>query len=148
MSRCIDADALEKEGWSLHRTIRVDKNTEEYQTKPIRQVPTIEPRCETCEAFNKTRLLIPQPQRIGRWIPCKERLPDRDDEYFVTVDPRYIPPGCRSTDKFIWHDGKWVIADYFVMDGDGYKKPEYKIIEVDIPVLAWMPLPEPYREGE
>jgi len=68
MSRCIDADALEKEGWSLHRTIRVDKNTDEYQTKPLRQVPTIEPRCEACEAFNKTRLLIPQPERTGRWI--------------------------------------------------------------------------------
>jgi transposase-like protein len=67
--RCIDADALEKEGWSLHRTIRVDKHTEEYQTKSLKQVPTIEPRCETCEAFNKTRLLIPQPQRKkGRWI--------------------------------------------------------------------------------
>ena len=68
MSRAIDADALEKEGWSLHRTIRVDKNTEEYQTKPLRRVPTIEPRCEECEAFNKTRLLIPQPERTGRWI--------------------------------------------------------------------------------
>lgn len=42
--RAIDADALEKEGWSLHRTIRVDKNTSEYQTKPLRQVPAIEPR--------------------------------------------------------------------------------------------------------
>ena len=41
--RAIDADALEKEGWSLHRTIRVDMNTEEYQTKPLKQVPTIEP---------------------------------------------------------------------------------------------------------
>lgn len=41
--RLIDADALEKEGWSLHRTIRVDKNTSEYQTKPLKQVPTIEP---------------------------------------------------------------------------------------------------------
>lgn len=66
--RAIDADALEKEGWSLHRTIRVDMNTEEYQTKPLKQVPTIEPRCETCEAFNKTRLLIPQPERKkGEW---------------------------------------------------------------------------------
>ena len=65
----MDADALEKEGWSLHRTIRVDKNTEEYQTKPLKKVPTIEPRCETCEAFNKTRLLIPQPERKkGKWI--------------------------------------------------------------------------------
>ena len=66
--RLIDADALEKEGWSLHRTIRVDKNTEEYQTKPLKQVPTIEPRCETCEAFNKTRLLIQPERKRGRWI--------------------------------------------------------------------------------
>ena len=42
--RLIDADALEKEGWSLNRTIRVNKNTSEYQSKPLRQVPTIEPQ--------------------------------------------------------------------------------------------------------
>jgi len=47
MSRCIDADALEKEGWSLHRDIQVDKNTWEYQSKPLRQVPTIEPERKT-----------------------------------------------------------------------------------------------------
>lgn len=59
MSRMIDADALEKEGWSLHRTIQVDKNTSEYQTKPLRQVPTIEPE-----------------RKKGRWIPCtKKGLP-------------------------------------------------------------------------
>lgn len=28
----------------------------------IENAPTIEPRCEACEAFNKTRLLIPQPE--------------------------------------------------------------------------------------
>lgn len=50
--RLIDADALEKEGWSLHRTIRVDKNTSEYQTKPLKQVPTIEPE-----------------RKKGKWIP-------------------------------------------------------------------------------
>ena len=50
--RAIDADALEKEGWSLHRTIRVDKNTEEYQTKPLKKVPTIEPQ-----------------RKKGKWIP-------------------------------------------------------------------------------
>lgn len=44
MSRAIDADALEKEGWKLHRTIQVDKNTSEYQIKPLKQVPTIELR--------------------------------------------------------------------------------------------------------
>ena len=63
--RCIDADELEKEGWSLHRTIRVDKHTEEYQTKPLKRVPTIDP----------------EPQ----WIPCSEGLPANDDFVVVTV---------------------------------------------------------------
>lgn len=81
------------------------------------------------------------------WISCKDRLPTEDGDYFVTVDSRYIPPNCINTDKFIWHDGKWVIVDY-VLDSDKWKKPKYKIIEVDIPVLAWMPLPEGYVEGE
>ena len=81
------------------------------------------------------------------WISCKDRLPTEDGDYFVTVDSRYIPPNCRNTDKFIWHDGKWVIVDY-VLDSDKWKKPKYKIIEVDIPVLAWMPLPEGYVEDE
>ena len=79
------------------------------------------------------------------WISCKDRLPTEDGDYFVTVDSRYIPPNCRNTDKFIWHDGKWVIVDYFGLDSEGWKE-QYKIIEVDIPVLAWMPLPEGYVE--
>ena len=39
--RPIDADALEKEGWSLHRDIQVDKTTREYQTMPLANVPDI-----------------------------------------------------------------------------------------------------------
>ena len=79
------------------------------------------------------------------WISCKDRLPTEDGDYFVTVDSRYIPPDCRNTDKFIWHDGKWVIVD-FVLNSDKWEEPKYKIIEVDVPVLAWMPLPEGYVE--
>lgn len=82
------------------------------------------------------------------WMPCKERLPEKDGDYFVTVDPRYMPPGYRSTDVITWRDGKWVMADYFVLDSEGRKKPDFKVIELDVPVIAWMPLPEPYKEGE
>ena len=57
--RLIDADALEKEGWSLHRTVRVDKYTSEYQVKQIAKVPTIEP------------------EQAGKWILCSERLPEK-----------------------------------------------------------------------
>ena len=58
--RLIDADAL------LKAIIQMSLDGNVFDQ--IRNAPTIEPRCETCEAFNKTRLLIPQPQRTGRWI--------------------------------------------------------------------------------
>ena len=74
MMRLIDADAL------IH-----ELNNSHYPGAPyvdagisiaigrVCDAPTIEPRCETCEAFNKTRLLIPQPQRKkGEWINIRE----------------------------------------------------------------------------
>ena len=27
-----------------------------------------------------------------KWIPCSERLPEKDGDYYVTVDPLYVPP--------------------------------------------------------
>jgi formylmethanofuran dehydrogenase subunit E len=67
--RCIDADALEKEGWSLHRDIQVDKNTREYQTKPLRQVPTIVP-----ERKKGHWIRHPEQRNIfnGKTIECSE----------------------------------------------------------------------------
>ena len=80
------------------------------------------------------------------WIPCSKELPEEDGDYWVTVDPRHVPPRYRSTDMITWRDGKWVMADYFVLDGEGLKKPEYKVMEFPLPIIAWMPLPEPYAE--
>lgn len=79
------------------------------------------------------------------WIPCKKQLPVENDTYFVTFDPDYLPPGYKSTDAIAWQDGKWIMADYFLLDEEGRKKPEYKVVEVKIPILAWKPLPEPYK---
>jgi rubrerythrin len=107
--RTVDADALEKEGWSLHRDIQVDKNTREYQTKPLRQVPTIEPRCETCEAFNKTRLLIPQPERKkGRWLFKERREPVYDISGVKTWGIAYMCPECGFIHTVIEDFGQYV----------------------------------------
>ena len=116
--RTVDADALEKEGWSLHRTIRVDKNTEEYQTKPLRKVPTIEPE--------------------PHWIPCSKALPQKNGVYVVT---RNISDGfeCRNITDACYFDG----ADTWHDDTRVNHSREYLT-----DVLAWMPLPEPYKEGE
>lgn len=91
---------------------------------------------------------LPSAQPEPQWIPCSERLPEEDGDYWVTVDPRYVPPQYKSTDIILWSNGKWMMADYFVIDGEGRKMPEYKAVEVDIPIIAWMPLPEPWRGEE
>lgn len=84
MSRCIDADALIADCQLAQK--QADRHGREFANAfysgggevstewwcvedMIENAPTIEPRCEVCEAFNKTRLLIPQPQRKkGKWI--------------------------------------------------------------------------------
>lgn len=57
--RLIDADALEREGWSLHRTFQKDARTMVYETKKPSDFPTIEPERET-----------------GKWIPIVAELGD------------------------------------------------------------------------
>lgn len=44
MMRLIDADALEREGWSLCRTFQKDKDTMVYEVKKPYDIPTIEER--------------------------------------------------------------------------------------------------------
>ena len=78
------------------------------------------------------------------WIPVTERLPEEKDagilkklgtskrsEYVLaTVEVK----GERMTVTACTHDGKW---DWNMK----YAFPDYKIV-------AWMPLPKPYKEGE
>lgn len=66
--------------------------------------------------------------KVGEWIPCSERLPDPEDDVIVTCK------SCRTGKKYVSTDyrscktGEW---SYFSDD-----------------VIAWQPLPEPYREEE
>lgn len=69
---------------------------------------------------------IDDAEKVGEWIPVGERLPDVDIEVLVTCKARttkylYIDIDYRSK-----KNGKWA---YFGED-----------------VIAWMPLPELYKE--
>ena len=68
--------------------------------------------------------MTPQP----RWIPCSERLPKEN----ITVI---------GTTKF---DDIYVTELY---DDCGEKK-WYANSNFDVPIIAWMPLPEPYKAQE
>lgn len=67
----------------------------------------------------------PEPQ----WIPCSERLPDKNGEYLITLE---MMDGTFEVDIEMFNGKKW----------NYYNKSE---------VIAWTKLPEPYKaesEGE
>ena len=61
----------------------------------------------------------------GEWIPCSERLPEKYGVYLATNSEGDVYEYDYS--KFTVHDGKW---SFLGRD-----------------VIAWMPLPKPYKEG-
>lgn len=81
---------------------------------------------------------------VNEWIPCSKRLPEEDPTFYVA------PNGSRSS--------KLVIA---TVDGMLYPRIEPRVLLARYSytakrwvirssnygkVVAWMPLPEPYRE--
>lgn len=56
-------------------------------------------------------------EKVGRWIPVSERLPEKDDLYLICFD-----------------DGEYELA-YF-----------HKGVVCYSGVIAWMPLPDPYKQ--
>ena len=71
-----------------------------------------------------------------RWIPVSERLPDKRGDYLVTL--------CGNGEPWVeialWNEtfgGRWQMVLYNDVDYSDISN-----------VIAWMPLPEPYQEGE
>ena len=88
--------------------------------------------------------VIEEQPKIGEWIPCSERVPElhrvdmeSEGEYYMISDSVIITDGERVS-----------ISEYEIDDGDrrGWIAHDFEEIE---DVIAWMPLPEPYRpKGE
>lgn len=76
---------------------------------------------------------LPPVTPANRWIPVSERLPEKSGMYIVTdkvfslVDSEHTGRFKRMTEQVEFCNGKWQRATRF-----------YEIV-------AWMPLPEPYK---
>lgn len=68
---------------------------------------------------------MPTVKEEPHWIPCSERLPDKDGEYLVTFKLIYMRP----IEVCTFLNGQWILY--------GYER-----------VLAWQPLPEPWKGEE
>lgn len=78
------------------------------------------------QAADTIEMLSEKCRNTNQWISCKERLPEKDGEYFVTVEKS--PSLFDNDNKFIttmyFQLGEWLLE----LEGFGVK------------VLAWMPL--------
>lgn len=84
------------------------------------------------EADAETRLMSLQAE--PHWIPVTERLPEESGQYLITVKYEHVD-GYEDiyAEHGDWNDGKW---DMFCFGHCG------KVEDI----VAWMPLPAPYRE--
>lgn len=90
-----------------------------------------------------------------QWIPCSERLPDEAYPVIVTWKnddpPSYYQDilGKHYTGVAHFHSGKWFwyssVTEDVLME---YGRCDSEEFDEAIQVLAWMPLPEPYRRNK
>ena len=84
----------------------------------------------------------------GGWIPCSERLPEESGYYLVTYhdwsDGNFLP---KYDDTYV-RRLHYQISEHFV--GWNYPKNVDDRAENDChkEVIAWQPLPEPFKEND
>lgn len=67
---------------------------------------------------------------MGKWIPCEERLPSEYGSYLVT---------------YAWDDGE-PLTDMLEFGKIGFYEADDEWGDIDYDnVIAWMPLPEPWK---
>ena len=109
---------------------------------------------------------LPSAQPEQRWIPCSERLPEDCEDVLITYTHSFELTCPQETAKLLKGvktvsgnpiDPKvvWEVpfADYIAfydVDEKRWFSPtdNPEPFPDEIKVIAWMPLPEPYKEGE
>ena len=82
---------------------------------------------------------LPSVQPETHWIPCSERLPENDNEVLITV--------WDAEDDYVEvYKGFYQGHEWWTQWCHGCSKIKDEPCGENI-VIAWMPLPEPYRGG-
>ena len=91
---------------------------------------------------------LPSAQPEQRWIPCSERLPEERDWYlgiFKEPDTGWINPLPFICDYLLGTKTKATTKEGWILR-DCTDREEYIDYYFNLECVAWMPLPEPYKE--
>lgn len=85
------------------------------------------------------------------WIPISERLPEEHDSVFAKLygTDKWRSELWRTTSNIViatikYNDGTVIVKETFTHDGEWTVEKR----NINCKVIAWMPLPEPYKEQE
>ena len=109
--------------------------------------PDIKPRAESAVAtFMEAILRVKQMPSVPQWIPCSERLPEEDKE--VLISYRYKEGEGDTNNSYI--DITSYGDAYFGGRKCGFKewRQPFDYFHANYEVIAWMPLPEPWKGEE
>ena len=84
---------------------------------------------------------VPSAQPEQRWIPCSERLPEKSGRYLVTRGSNVCGSLWDRLDILNYSDLMGLKKEKIWWSGNVGKSDFEKYDDV----LAWMPLPEPYK---
>lgn len=100
--------------------------------------------------FDQVLMTLPSADAVQGWIPCSEKLPSDDEIVNITwvnhnpppyyadiAEKPFVASGLRYCDKWYWYSS--VCQDLH---------QDFDLIDKDIEVVAWMPLPKPYKGGD
>ena len=135
--RLIDADAFDK---CLERAeIEATKN-QKYVFR---------------SAINTIRGNLANCPTVNQWIPVSERLPcdgipvnitwvnRKPVSYYVDIkDKHFTATGIYYRGKWFWYS--WACEDLLYEYGNS----KADAVDEDVEIIAWMPLPEPWKEEE
>ena len=80
-----------------------------------------------------------------QWIPCSEMLPEEDVEVLITYRYKEGEGDTSHADMDITTYGQMYFGGNKVGNHKHWRQP-FEYFESNYEVVAWMPLPSPYRE--
>ena len=87
--------------------------------------------CANCFSDEDFKKWIDRQPKVGEWIPVSERLPN-DGQWVIVFAKSNV-------------DNDWNVPSIVQYMGDGIWRWN-TLIPISDDVIAWMPLPEPYKE--